>query len=323
VNRDESGAIAVIVGICAVMIFAFASYAIDAGHVWASRRQLVTATDASALASAKAYSEGTAGCATAAAASLADNDSDATVTNCVPTVKSSSSGYVTVRAKTSVDYTFAQIFGTSSQDISAATTAQWGIPKAVAGLRPFGLCIDANQQLKDWLAHPVGTSGVVRVTYGKDQPTSCGAAPGNWGVVDFDGGSNANSDTMNWTENGYPGTVSVDDTLSGDTGAISTALKDGLSYLKSSGETFALPVFDTITNPGSNAQMHIVAFVLVKLVDYQVTGAQAGRYFDVMFTNSIVSGPCCATDGVDTGVRAIRICDVNTLTPNTSDPRAC
>jgi hypothetical protein len=128
---------------------------------------------------------------------------------------------------------------------------------------------------------------------------------------------------MTWTESGYPGTVSVGDVLSGDTGAISNSLNSGLSYLKSSGETFALPVFDTITNPGANAQMHIVAFVLVKLVDYGVTGNQASRYLDVIFTNSVVSGPCCATNGVDTGVRAIRICDVNTLTPNTSDPRAC
>jgi Flp pilus assembly protein TadG len=323
VNRDESGAVAVIVGICAVMLFAFASYAIDSGHVWASRRQLVTAADASALASAKAYSEGTDGCASAATASLTANDSGASVTNCVATFRSSSSGYVTVRGKTSVDYTFAQIFGASSQDIGATTTAQWGIPKAVAGLRPFGLCIEANQQLKNWLANPVGTSDVVRITYGKEQPTSCGAAPGNWGVVDFDGGSNANSDTMSWTLNGYPGTVSVGDVRPGDTGAISSSLDSGLSYLKSSGETFALPVFDTITNPGSNAQMHIVAFVLVKLVDYRVTGPQASRYLDVRFTNSVVSGPCCSTTGVDTGVRAIRICDVNTLTPNTSDPRAC
>jgi hypothetical protein len=323
VNRDERGAVAVIDAISALMIFGFASSAIDSGHVWASRRQLVTAADASALASAKAYSEGRDGCATAATASLTANDSGAIVTNCDSNVKSSSSGYVTVRGKTSVDFTFAQIFGTSSTDINATTTAQWGIPKAVAGLRPFGLCIEANQQLKDWLANPVGASGVVRVTYGKDQPTACGDAPGNWGVVDFDGGSNANSDTMNWTESGYPGTVTVGDTLSGDTGAISTALNTGLSYLKSSGETFALPVFDTITNPGANAQMHIVAFVLVKLVDYRVTGAQASRYFDVIFTNSVVSGPCCAVNGVDTGVRAIRICDVNTLTPNTSDPRAC
>jgi hypothetical protein len=323
VNRDERGAVAIVVGICALMIFAFAAYAIDAGRAWASRRHIVTAADASALAAAKAYAEGKNGCSTAAAGSMTDNHVDATLTDCAPNLLSSSRGYVTVRGQAKLDYTFAAIFGANSKNISATTTAQWGIPKAVAGLRPFGLCIEANQALKDWLANPVGASGVVRVTYGKDQPTACGAAPGNWGVVDFDGGSNANSDIKDWVEHGYPGTVSVGDTRSGDTGGISTALNDGLVYLKSSGETFALPVFDNITNPGSNAQMHIVAFVLVKLVDYRVTGAQASRYFDVIFTNSVVSGPCCSPTGVDTGVRAIRICDVNTLTPNTSDPRAC
>jgi hypothetical protein len=322
VSRDERGAVAVVVGVCALMIFAFAAYAIDSGQAWASRRHLITAADAGALAAAKGFAEGGNGCSSAGT-SVTANHASAAMTACNPSVVDNTRGNVTVQAKATVDYAFAGIFGQSSKAITATTTAQWGIPKSVAGLRPYGLCIDANQQLKAWLANPVGSSGTVRVTYGKDQPTACGAAPGNWGVVDFDGGSNANSDTKDWTLNGYPGQVSVGDTLSGDTGAISNSLDSGLSFLKSSGETFALPVFDTITNPGSNAQVHIVAFVLVKLVDYRVTGNQAARYLDVIFTNSIVSGTCCAVGGVDTGVRTIRICDVNTLTPNTSDPRAC
>ena len=38
VNRDQRGAVAIIVAICAVMIFGFAAYAIDSGHLWAARR---------------------------------------------------------------------------------------------------------------------------------------------------------------------------------------------------------------------------------------------------------------------------------------------
>ena len=45
VNRDQRGAVAVIVAICAVMIFGFAAYAIDGGHLWEARRGLVTAVD--------------------------------------------------------------------------------------------------------------------------------------------------------------------------------------------------------------------------------------------------------------------------------------
>jgi Flp pilus assembly protein TadG len=323
VSRDEKGAVAVIVGLCSLMIFAFAAYAIDSGRAWTSRRHLVTASDAGALAAAQSYASNQTGCPGAAADAVSANHSGASLVACTPVQKSTTSGYVTVKATATLDYTFAAIFGQNSKVISSTTTAQWGIPASVSGLRPFGLCIEANQQLKDWLANPVGTSGVVRVAYGKDQPTACGDAPGNWGVVDFDGGANSNSDIMQWTQNGYPGQVSVGDVLSGDTGAISNSIDSELSFLKSSGQTFALPVFDTITDPGANAQMHIVAFVIVKLVDYRLTGNQADRYFDVIFTNSVVSGPCCSQNGIDTGVRAIRICDVDTLTPNTSDPRAC
>jgi len=322
VNRDERGAVAVIVAICLVVIFGFAAYAVDAGRAWTSRRHLVTAADAGALAGAKGYAEGTNGC-TSAGASVTANHDTAKMTTCNPKAVDTTHGYVTVQAEATLDYVFAPIFGQKSKDVTATTTARWGIPRSVAGLRPFGLCIEANQQLKDWLAHPVGTSPVDRIPFGKDQPSACGSAPGNWGVVDFDGGANSNNDTKTWTLSGYPGSVSVGDTVSGDTGAFSNSLDAGLSYLQASGGTFALPVFDTIAQPGANAKMHIVAFVLVKLVGYRVTGNQAARYLDVIFTNSIVSGSCCAVGGIDTGARAIRICDVNTLAPDTSDSRAC
>ncbi len=322
-HRDERGAVAVIVALCAVVIFGFAAYAVDLGHLWQERRQAVTATDAAALASAGDYAVGGNGCSSSAGVYTAANQADASVIACDPTIRATS-GYVTVSTKVNVPYFFGQIFGASSNDITTRTTAQWGIPKSVAGLRPFGLCIEANQQLKDWLANPVGSSGTVRITYGKSQPNACGTnVPGNWGVQDFDGGANSNNDIKNWTMYGYPGTVSVGDNILGDTGAFSNSLDSGLSFLKSSGQSFALPVFDLATGNGSNARFHIVAFVIVKLVDFKTTGAQAQRYMDLVFTNAVVSGTCCSLNGIDTGVRAIRICDVNTLTPNTSDPRAC
>ena len=63
--------------------------------------------------------------------------------------------------------------------------------------------------------------------------------------------------------------------------------------------------------------------MFVKLVDFKTTGAQANRYLDLIFTKGVISGTCCAPGGVNTLVRTLRICDVNTLTPNTNDPRAC
>ncbi len=325
VTRDERGAVAVVVAICGIMIFGFAAYAIDSGRLWSDRRHLITAADASALGSANDYAIGGSGCQTAAGSLVAANHSGATVTSCLPVVQGTS-GHVTVAARSRVDFTFARIFGSTTKAINASTTAEWGIPTGANNLRPLGLCHTANAQLLSWLnypAGPTGNSGVIRITYGKAQPLSCGTVPGNWGIQDFDGGSNSNQDTKQWTLNGYPGLVGIGGNIPGDTGAFSNSLDGELAFLKNSGEAFALPVFDTATGSGSNARFHIIAFVFVKLVDYRTTGPQANRYLDLIFTKGVISGTCCAPGGVNTLVRTLRICDVNTLIPNTNDPRAC
>jgi len=323
--RDESGAIAVIVALVSIVLFAGAAFAIDAGNVWQTRRQMVTASDASALAAAGRYAEGGDGCATTAAATLAANRGDATLEDCLPAA-GTDEGHVTVRGSTTADFTFAGVFGLDDTEVESATTAEWGIPSGVRGLRPFGLCIDANQQLKTWLnlpAGPTGPSGTVEITYGKAQPDACGTdAPGNWGVLDLDGGSNSNADTKEWTLNGYPGTVSVGDLVAGDTGAFSNSLNSELATLKASGDLFPLPVFDQVSGNGSNARFRIRAFVYVRLLAYKTTGSQANRSLTLQFDRGVVAGTCCGS-GPDTGVRVVRICDVDTTAPDTTDPRAC
>ena len=326
VTRDERGAVAIIVAICALLLFGFAAYTIDAGQVWSTRRHLVTASDGAALASAKDYAVGKAGCSTAAPSYVTSNFAGATLSRC-SAVPGATAGRVTVDASNTVDYTFAGIFGVSNKSVHSITTAEWGIPTGAANLRPFGLCIDANPLLTQWLNYPTGPSGdsgTIRITYGKSQPTACGTnVPGNWGIQDFDGGANSSNDTKTWTHDGYPGTVAIGTNIPGDTGAFSNSLDNALSYLQTTAQPFVLPVFDTATGTGSNAQFHIVAFVYVKLVGFKTTGTQAARYLDLVFTKGVISGTCCATSGINTLVRAIRICDVNTLSPNTNDPRAC
>lgn len=324
---DEQGAVAIIVAICSVVLFGFAAYAIDAGNLWQTRRNMVTATDAAALASAAEYSIGGNGCSSSAATYVTLNRDDATVDSCtVSGGAASDAGHTTVRAGTNVEFTFAGILGFTNKQVHSATTAEWGIPSGATGLRPFGLCQYANEQLQSWLNlpdGPSGTSDTIRITYGKSQPDACGTnVPGNWGVLDFDGGANSNADTKNWTLNGYPGTVDIGANIPGDTGAFSNSLNSGLSYLEEIGESFDLPIFDTASGNGSNAQLHVVAFVNVRLVGYLTTGNQANRYLDLVFSKSVLSGKCCGT-GIDTGTRVVRICDIDTTNPNTSDSRAC
>jgi Flp pilus assembly protein TadG len=335
-RRDERGAVAVIVAICAILLFAGTAYAIDAGNLWTQRRHMVTAADASALAAAGDFAVGVDGCASTAAKYLTNNVSSATLEDCDHTTTSEDSGHVTVRGRTVADYTFAGIFGIDDKEVRATTSAEYGIPFAVAGLRPFGLCLYAGDPdgtgpllgpLQTWLNLPTGPTGQsapITITYAKSHPNDCGGnAPGNWGVMDFDGGANSNSDIQDWTLNGYPGEVSISPpTVEGDTGAFSNSLDTELSALKSSGAWFGLPVFDSVTGNGSNAEFRLVAFVSVKLVDFRANGTEANRYMTLVFDKGQLSGKCCDLNGIDTGVRVVRICDIDTLAPETS-PDAC
>ncbi|MSO36943.1 MAG: hypothetical protein EXQ69_01685 [Acidimicrobiia bacterium] len=192
------------------------------------------------------------------------------------------------------------------------------------GLRPIALCLTANPLMTSWLnlpAGPTGTSGTIRIIFANPQTNPCGNASGNWGVADFDGGNNSNNDTRTWLEDGYPGTVAIGSNVPGNTGAISNSLGSQLAFLAASGASFALPIFDSIAGNGSNATMHIVAVVNVKLVAYKITGSVQTRYFDLIFSKGVIQGKCCGT-GLDTGTRVIRICDIDTLAPDTSS-RGC
>lgn len=326
--RDERGAVAVIVALCAVMMFGFAAYALDAGHLWETRRSMVTASDAAALAAGGALATGATNsqaCDATAPDYLDKNVDGATLEACTVERGNYDNGRVTVKGGTVADFTFAGIFGLDDSDVDSSTTVQWGRPKSVSGLRPFGLCLFSNQQLVDWLnlagGGPTGQSAPIKITYDKGpQGASCENAPGNWGVLDFDGGNNSNNDTKDWTLNGYPGEVSISPpTIPGNTGSFSQSLDAELSYLRDNGIWFGLPVFDRVEGNGSNAEFNIVAFAYVKLVDFKANGAEAQRYMTLVFDRGVLEGVCCDT-GPDTGVRVIRICDVDTLAP---DPNAC
>ncbi|MGH8978687.1 MAG: pilus assembly protein TadG-related protein [Acidimicrobiia bacterium] len=323
-RNDERGAIAVIVAICAILLFGFAAYSIDAGHTWETRRHIVTGSDAAALATASAYARGTTGCNAIAADYLDRNVDGAALLTCDAHGAGNDSGYVTVRGETTVDYTFARIFGNTDSQIRAATTAEWGLPKGISGLRPFGLCIDANQQLEDWLNlpnGPTGPSGEITITYAKSNAAACGGAhvPGNWGIMDFNGGSNPTGEIRDWILNGYQGEIGLPSDVLGQPGAFSPATNSELEFLRDSGDWFALPVFDTATGTGSGASLHVVAAVYVNLLDFQSNGPEAGRYFTLKFDRGVLEGRCCSPTATDTGVRVLRICDVDTLSPDTSD----
>jgi hypothetical protein len=308
----ESGAVLVLAVFIVVVVIASAAFAVDAGALWSAHRRLRTSTDAAALAAAQSYAEDADGCADIDDTYAAANDPGATVTDCHDH-PNGPAGFVTVTAEREVDFEFAGIFGLDAADIASTTHAMYGLPTGAAGLRPMGLCIDANAELTAWLNlpdGPTGDSATIRITYSKGHPDACGAnAEGNWGMLDFNGGNNSNSESKEWVVNGYPGTV-PQSTIPGDPGAFNPSIDTELGGMLN--QEFALPVFDNVSeDPGGNVTFDVVAFVWVKLVGFQVTGSEPDRYLDLQFqAHEVIQGTCCG-NGVgnpDVGTRAVRIC---------------
>jgi hypothetical protein len=323
-SEDQRGAVAVIVAIMCLVLFGAAAYAIDAGNLWQTRRNMVTASDAAALAAAGEYAVGQNGCANASEW-LTTNRSDATLDSCTPS-GTNNGGHVTVSGHTTVPFSFAGVFGLTDEQVTAATSARWGIASSASGLRPIALCITATPELQEWLNLPAGPTGPtttpIKIMLSNSQPDACvnesNQAAGNWGLA-FGEGNNSNSDTVDWLLNGYDDEVSVGDDVHANPGAFSNSVNSALQTLRDNDVWFPLPVFDRVVGKnGSNASYHIVSFVFVQLVDFVTTGAETDRYITVNMDRGVIEGSCCGT-GLDTGTRVVRICDVDALEPDTSD----
>lgn len=318
----ERGLALPFVAISMVVLLGMASLTIDIGNGWRTRRGLIAATDASALAAAQDYASDLEGCDLSAGPFLLANDAAASYT-CSPTFLTSDQGFVVVEASTNVQTWFAGVIGRGDYDVASVTAAAWGPPLAVTGLRPIGLCLNGSAVLQDIFNNPPATNTVVRVEYDKDHPDDCGGemTPGNWGTIDFDGGANSNADTKDWVANGYPGEVQVDNHIvtscageahcyEGDTGALAGVTNE-LNGLRSSGAFFTIPVFNFVENPGGNAEFHLVGVLRTRLLAFKTNGQPEGRFFELLVEPGLITGTCCGSGGAAGGNRVIVICAVD------------
>jgi hypothetical protein len=154
-NRDDSGAIAVVVALLLVTLVGLSAFTADLGVAYVNKRQLQTAADAAALGAAGVYASGTStnGCSgmlssrgTAALAEatskVAVNDNDAAPAT--PTFDPACvNGALRVRVKaaaTSPSF-FGRVFGRDNYPVDRSATAVISVAGSVgAGLRPMALC---------------------------------------------------------------------------------------------------------------------------------------------------------------------------------------
>jgi hypothetical protein len=340
-SDDEGGAIIIIAAFMMVALLGMTAIVFDLGLKRAERREVVTATDSGALAGAGSFAVGGDGCAVAANFVSATDPGATMPPGWCTHVGSGSYGVVSVRAEQQIEYAFAPVIGVDEGTTRALTMAAYGVPAYLeGGLRPFGLCLDSlNSHLTDHgLELPLEHwTPVIQIEYGKDdQPEACnggGDIPGNWALIDFNGGDNSTGETAEWLQSGYDGPVAAgavggncDDIpvapapadlevcYDGDPGAWSNSLRTELDYLITAVDgaplRFQLPLFDSGDAGGSNAYFHLVGFVSVELHGYKAVGDADLRWLEVSFGPDLGTGVLGDGSGLDTGTRVIAMCGV-------------
>ena len=145
----EDGAVAVLVAVLAVVLFAAAAFAVDLGAAWSERRHAQTAADAAALAGAQAI--GSADPTATAGAYAANNGLGGAAVNVPPTSGANvgDSSCVEVIVDNTIPTVFAGVIGTAEIDVNAravacSSTLPGHGPCALCILGPSGLTLSGN-----------------------------------------------------------------------------------------------------------------------------------------------------------------------------------
>lgn len=273
-NDGERGAVSVIVALMLVALLGFGAMAVDVGMLYAERTQLRNGADAAALAIAQKCAQSTtdSDCLTPTplATGFANGNANDGLSNIKTIVLDKTGGTVTVtvgsqeagHTPNQVSLFFARVFGLNTTEVNAPSTVKWGSP--VKGTTAFPITVSICQvrnntnimqllRLHGTGANPscnYGPSGAaVEGGFGglKQDPGQCGA------FIDI-AQSMANGDTGN---NPPPNCEATLNSWAADM----NAGKDVI---------ILLPIFNKVTNTGTNAIFGLTTFAAFKVAGWKV-----------------------------------------------------
>lgn len=271
-RRRDRGATAVLVAISMVVLLGFTSFGVDGVALWSDHKQLQNGADAGALAIAQMCSDDPNNCASAAAAanSTADQfavknkfDGNATAVSQIDTVNDT----VTVTVSSTRKLWFAPVLGIKTAKVSASATATW---QAISGgdFVPLTISLCAfYAQSNAVVGDPITTDTPMTIYYGtalasglsigQDPTGICGSGTGGTPPGGF-----------NWVGNqdhNCSASVLVGDWMASQPGNVPKGCDFGTSL---AGQTIQIPVFDSVTGTGSNAEYHIYAIASFLITAY-------------------------------------------------------
>lgn len=211
--RSDEGATAYLVAVMIVVLLAFAAIVVDAGALFAHRRQVQTAADAAALAGVQALPHNT-----AAATAFADDYAEINAPQATARTFTIGTTYVandTITAELenpSMGLFFARFMGFETASVNALATAVIGSPSTYgSGLMPFGICANGTTSAP----YGYAPGGMIELVCDTGSQVA-----GNWHYVDLTPWTDGASQTKGVISNG--GTtdpISIGDYIDTQTGS--------------------------------------------------------------------------------------------------------
>lgn len=295
-QREDDGAVAVMVAVMAFVLFGMMAVVVDLGTVYATQRSLQNGADAAALAAGAVLIEKSElgdSCDEIAsrAPQAQDQARNAFTSNAgseaglendrVDVVCDATLGQVLVSAQGQVSRPsiFGGIFGYDAYELSKPAITIIGPPLTFTGLRPFAICQAA-------VGTPVKYDYLV-LDFTRTPLPGCGSAPGNFGVLDFldmhdvfparsAGGTSGVPVVEPWITDGFEEDIPADAPIfiEGRPGSPASQYAEELEKIL--GKSITIPVYTALDDRGSNSVFTVQTFVQVQLCAYRVV--PSGEY---------------------------------------------
>jgi hypothetical protein len=275
--RSERGQSAVLAVLFMTVLLGMTALVLDVGSWYRADRRLQAIADAAALAGAQLLPEDPGWAREVALEYAAKNGGGVTDGDIAIRTTVVSNDTIAVSAGNDAPGFFSRIFGIVSVQVAAeaearsanARRARWVAPIAISEHHPLLNCVPDpcfEQSTTLPLARPHDPEGP--------------DAPGSFGLVQLEAGSNSSPILASWLRDGYGGTLGPGPYLAA-TGAKfnSSEFRDAMNARL--GDEILFPVFRSLTGTGSNAVYDIigwVAFVPESFTTSGSAGTITGRF---------------------------------------------
>ncbi len=299
---DDGRTVAIVVAVAMVVLLGFCALVIDIGQIIIVKSELQNAADTGALAGVVDLvnvSEPAAQTTAVTYATQADNfhltSPSPAADAVVVVVLDPETLQVQVRrtsgtAAGPVNTLFARIWSVQTagvESIAVATVNRQIVGTGPGNLMPFGI----NEILVDQNLDGNFDVGNEVNIYPYDY------SPGNFGLLDLDGGSNSNAETKNWIEHGFDDNFIIPESpgyviIEGDPGISGGSLDSSINLRID--DMVVFPIFDKVWSQGANTKYQVIKLMGGVITGFKLTGPQSKRKIMVKITdfstNNLIAG---------------------------------